>query len=58
MIFSDSLCCMLRRDLGATQGTHRGGGQDVGGAGVAPEHRRVPEGGLRGGGRHSPAVSV
>ncbi len=51
------LCCVLRRDLGATQGTRAGGGQDVGGAGDTPEHG-VPEGGLRGGGRHSPAVSV
>uniref|UniRef100_A0A8C1IQM6 Methyltransferase like 9 n=1 Tax=Cyprinus carpio TaxID=7962 RepID=A0A8C1IQM6_CYPCA len=47
-----------RRGLGATQGTHQGAGQDVGGAGDSPEHRRVPEGGLGGGGRHTSAVSV
>lgn len=30
----------------------------MGGAGDTPEHRRVPKGGIRGGGHHTSAVSV
>ncbi|NP_001070810.1 protein-L-histidine N-pros-methyltransferase [Danio rerio] len=47
-----------RRVVGSAEAAHPGSGEELGGAGDAPEHAGVPAGGFGAAGRHASAVSV